>query len=255
MATKPTPDYPDSNQWLLAEDEALKNLLSGLHVPGTTKAVPVYFRFPEAERQIIYPFITLDLIGIEPAYDLWTSVFTLTEDAMLFEEATTAQPAYTGLYEPDVAPSIWNVPNVDLDPSKPFRRANYLAYRLFYQITTWSKMFAHDRVLTAMLLRDIIQPRPSWLPMEADGTWRRMEVLGWQPADIPTQEGGVKRIFRKAITLSIQSEIPQDRLAYLTQRAAVERVALRGFYLDVPDLYWTESDETDHWEVIVGDES
>ena len=156
---------------------------------------------------------------------------------------------HTGLYEPSVAPSIFDVPS-GLDPSKPVRRLNYLQYRLFYQISTWSKTFAHDRIMTGALIRDIIHPRPSWLQVGADHTWRRIEPMGWTSADMPTQEGGIKRIFRKIFTVSIQSEVPQDRLPLLEQRVAVEKVLVRGEYKDSPGTYWTEDETTQYWEQI-----
>ena len=234
----PPPDYP-ANMFLLTEDDALKNMLEGIVVPGDkpNRTVPVYFRFPESERQIVYPFITIDLIGIDPAYDLWTSTYPYDEHTDLFE-GPGGVPAHTGLHEPSVSPSVWTAPNPP-DPSKPLRRLNYLAYRLTYQITTWSKMFAHDRVMTARLMRDIIRPRPSWLRVDADGTWKRMEMLGWSSADLPTQEGNIKRIFRKAFTVSLQTELPQDDISFITQQAAIRRVAMRGFYMDSPTEYWT----------------
>ena len=89
------PVYPAQNQWLLAEDEAFKDLCAQIQLPndqGVLKPVPVWFRFPEAERQIIYPFITIDLIGIEPAYDLWTSIYMMNENEVTFEDEFTGEP-------------------------------------------------------------------------------------------------------------------------------------------------------------------
>ena len=240
--------YPPQNQWLLAEDEALKALISQIQVPneqGVLKPVPVWFRFPESERAIIYPFVTLDLIGIEPAYDLWTSIYMMDEHEVEFEDDFGA-PHHTGLYEPSVTDDIFTL---GLDTSKPLRRMNYLQYRLFYQITTWSKTFAHDRIMTGAMIRDIIQPRPSWLRVDADDTWRRIEPLGWASSDMPIQEGGIKRIFRKAFTISVQSEIPQDQLPRLEQRAAVQKIVLRGQFIDTGE-YWTRDESTDYWEQI-----
>lgn len=249
--------YPAQNQFLLAEDAALKALLTGIKVPTdkTSPAfadVPVWFRFPESERAIVYPFITIDLIGIEPAYDLWQSEYDMTEDSAVFHDDVTGEDVKVGLYDPSINESVFHAGS-GLDPALPVRRPHYLQYRLFYQISAWSKTFAHDRVLTAQLIRDVIRPRPTWLRVEADKTWRRMEPLGWSSADIPIQEGGIKRIFRKVFTLSVQAEIPQDRLPDIDQSIAVERVALRGSYMDFPGVYWTQDDTTDYWEVIVGE--
>jgi len=173
---------------------------------------------------------------------------------MVFEDETTGAFAHTGLHEPSVSPSVWTAP-VPPDPSKPLRRWNYLPYRLFYQITTWSKTFAHDRVMTAKLMRDIIMPRPNWLQVPSDGTWKRLESLGWSAADIPTQEGNIKRIFRKAFTVSVQTELPQDNIEHLIQVAHVRSVALRGFLQDHPDVVWTKDEShiepgDSGWEVL-----
>ena len=249
--------YPVQNQFLLAEDAALKALLTGIKVPTDKAApafmdVPVWFRFPESERAIVYPFITIDLIGIEPAYDLWESEWDMSENFAVFHDDITGKNVKTGLYDPSVSETVFH-PLSGLDPALPVRRPHYLQYRLFYQISAWSKTFAHDRVLTAQLIRDVIRPRPTWLRVAADKTWRRMEPMGWAAADIPIQEGGIKRIFRKVFTLSVQAEIPQDRLPDIEQALPVERVALRGFYMDFPDKYWTQDETTDYWEVIVGE--
>jgi hypothetical protein len=66
---------------------------------------------------------------------------------------------------------------------------------------------------------------------------------------MPIQEGGIKRIFRKAFTISVQSEIPQDQLPRLEQRAAVQKIVLRGQFIDTGE-YWTRDESTDYWEQI-----
>lgn len=249
--TSTAPVYPAQNQWLLAEDEAVKGLVAQVTAPddkGVVKPVPVWFRFPEQERQITYPFITIDLVGIEPAYDLWTSEYDMDEDFASFDDEYTGAPNHTGLYDPSVNESVVN-PDSGVDPSMPIRRPHYLEYRLYYQISSWSKTFAHDRVMTSQLFREIVKPRPCWLKVMADHTWRRMEPLGWNTADIQTQEGGIKRIFRKIFTLSVQAPIAQDHLPDIEQHIAVQKVLLRGLVLDTGE-YWTEDETTDHWEQI-----
>ena len=46
---------------------------------GTTE-VGVWFRYPEGERQLAYPFITIDLLTVEPDYELFTSTFIQDPD-------------------------------------------------------------------------------------------------------------------------------------------------------------------------------
>ena len=53
--------------FLLAEDEALKNLFAGMTVPddrNNERPVEVFFRYPEGETERSYPFITLEHIDI-----------------------------------------------------------------------------------------------------------------------------------------------------------------------------------------------
>ena len=78
---RPLRDEPDIHEhvgFLLAEDEALKSYLTGIEVPGRDPDSPrekvgVWFRWPQGERQIKYPFITIDAITAEPAYELFHS--------------------------------------------------------------------------------------------------------------------------------------------------------------------------------------
>ena len=52
--------------FLLAEDEALKNLFRNLTVTDdrdNAREVQVFFRYPEGETERSYPFITLEMIS------------------------------------------------------------------------------------------------------------------------------------------------------------------------------------------------
>lgn len=189
--------------FLLAEDEALKKYLSGLRVPtspdsGKTTEVKVWFRYPEGERTITYPFITIDLVDIAPAYDLWTS-----------EHVNDPE----GLYQPSVSPTL---PDPDANMGLAVR--NYLAFRVSYQISVHCRNALHDRYLTSMFFTDVIPPRPFWMGVDADGTWRRTEMTDFIQADLmETTESGNKRIFRKVYTISMLAEVPQDLVAQAWQ--------------------------------------
>jgi hypothetical protein len=172
------------------------------------KPVRVWYRGPEPEHATTYPFVTIDLVGIEPAYDLWHSEYALYANSEVEENSDTGEVSGHRLYDPSTSKQI------DYgDPVNFFQRRNYLQYRLFYQLGLWANNAVHDRILSARIFRDIIMPHPSWLYCEADGVWKRMETLSWSNADLPSQEGASKRIFRKMFTISVQTDIPQDRLA------------------------------------------
>lgn len=221
-----TPNYPDPLGFILAEEDALKRLLEATATLPNNRGdeVPVrtWYRYPSGETQITYPFITIDLVGMEPAYDLWTSEYDLIPNMEAAEESDTGAPVSPRTYDPSTSPQIayGNLVNF-------WKRKHYLTYRLYYQLGLWTLNAVHDRILSARIIRDIIAPRPLWLFVPADGVWRRMEVLEWTPADIASQEGAEKRIFRKMLTLSIQTDIPQDRLDQLVLQPRIQSLLLR----------------------------
>jgi hypothetical protein len=218
-----SPDLVAHTGFILAEDEALKKYLSGITVPtrpgaAETTEVGVWFRFPEGERQISYPFITLDLLSVEPAYDLFTSVF---------------QEPLAGLYQPSVSPSL---PVSGEDGLTTYSIPNFLPFRLIYQVMVHCRSSLHDRYLLSLFMTDVVQPRPFWLAVDADMTWRRVERVGFAQADIPeTTESGTKRIFRKVHTLSMLAEIPQ---AAFVQSYMVLRVLLAVTDREMMDQYY-----------------
>jgi hypothetical protein len=196
-----SPDLVAHTGFLLAEDEALKSYLKGLTVPerpgsAKTQEIGVWFRWPEGERQIKYPFITIDLIDVAPAYELWTSEYSLNTDS---------------LYWPSVSPSLGTVAN----PSTTRHYARpFLAFKLAYQISLHTRSVQHDRYLNSLFFTDYFPPRPFWIGVDADNTWRRCELVDYAQADMTeTTETGNKRIFRKVYTISMLAEIPQERLA------------------------------------------
>jgi hypothetical protein len=227
----------------------LKNLVTLPDGRGNEKPVRVWYRFPDTATTVTYPYITIDLIGIEPAYDLWHSEYVLTKDSEVEEDSDTGQVTGHRLYDPSTARQIDFTTTPTDDPPNFFQRRNYLQYRLMFQLGLWCDNIAHDRILTSRMFRDIIMPHPSWLHCEADGVWKRMETISWTPADIPTQEGAAKRIFRKIYTISVQTDIPQDRLEHLILQPRIQKLLLR--MEDRSDgSQLTPSDPTQQWEVL-----
>ena len=197
------PDLDEHLGFILAEEKALKEHLEGITVPAipaTTPAKPripvkVWYRFPTGERQISYPFITIDLLVAEPAFDLWHSLH--------FYDAET-------VYRPDFSPTL-------PEPPPGWNRSswvipNFLPFRLMFQVSHYARSNLHDRYLTSIFTTDVLPVRPFFVYVPTDDTWRRTEMLGISAANAPeTSESGTKRIFRKYYTVSMLAEIPQNR--------------------------------------------
>lgn len=214
-ATVDTSDPLDKKGLLLAEDDALKWYLSGLSVPTNKGPLEVgtWFRFPEGERRTEYPFITIDFLGINPSYERWTSVYRVDPDDAQFT-TNDGTLDHTGLYTPSVSPTL----GLELTDNQGVSVDPYLMYRLLYQVTVHSRSALHDRILTSRFITDVFPPRPFWIPVDADHTWRRAELLEMTPNDtLETTESGSKRIFRKAFTIVMDAELLQS------QATAVEK--------------------------------
>jgi hypothetical protein len=202
------PDLDGHRGFILAEEAALKEHVSGITVPPVPKTptakpvkVDVWFRFPEGERQIKYPFIIIDLLNVEPAFDLFHSDHYLSNEDHYDPTRTLYRPSFSpGLPPPPFGNTEWQL-------------KNYLPFRMMFQVTTFARSNLHDRFLTSIFMTDLFPVRPFHIRCSADDTWRRTETLDMVPNNtIETTESGTKRIFRKAWTISMQAEIPQSRL-------------------------------------------
>jgi hypothetical protein len=204
MTIRPLRDKP--NVWthqgfLLSEDEAMKVYLSDITVPGRDETDPevpvgVWFRWPEGERQIKYPFITIDLIAANPAFELFHS--------------DHREPA-AELYRPSVSPSLPAPPGGWEAQSYNIR--NFLPFVLTYQVSVHARSARHDRYLHSIFLSDVFPVRPFWVWNPTDETWRRTELMQHvaQPTS-ETSESGTKRVFRRIYTVTMLAEVPQDRI-------------------------------------------
>jgi len=224
MASRPFRDEPDiytHEGFLLSEDKLMLDHLSGITVPMRESTDPptpvgVWFRWPEGERQIKYPFMTIDLLQAEPAFDLFHS--------------DHREPA-VHLYRPSVSPELPEPP--DGWGAQGYSIRNYLPFRLMYQVTVHARSALHDRYLQSIFKTDVFPVRPFWIWNPMDETWRRTELLQATASDLSeTTESGTKRIFRKVYTVSMLAEVPQDRIidSYVYK-------ALRVF-IPVVDLAW-----------------
>lgn len=179
--------------FLLNEDEALKNLLSGMTVTdqkagstqATTRAVRVWFGQPDQEITAqTYPYITIDMIDV-------------AEDFMRAMRGKS-QPSYID------PPEIMVDTEVEFDPNLHDWEIDYpIPVNIDYQITVYSRQPRHDRAILAQLINTKIPLRFAVLETN-DGTIRRLDVLDISKRDI-TESG--KRLFVNAITVRVSSEI------------------------------------------------
>lgn len=170
--------------FLINEDEALKQLLGGITVSDqndNARPVKVYFRLPEPEeRQITYPFITIDLIDIDEETDR----------------------SHRGIVAPEYSVEGYSDPAAGFGA---YQGEFPIPVSLIYQLTTFTRSAWHDRLLSAAMLGNKIPFRYGSLDVPADETVRRLDLLEWQSVDSLDRDN--KRVFRKAYTIAVSSEL------------------------------------------------
>lgn len=215
------PDLHAMTGFLLAEDDAVKTYLSGIQVPDAKNVmqnVSVYFRYPESERRITYPFITLDLINVERAWELNTSDWYPPKGTQIFEDPNTGQEIRRGQYWPSVTPEVGTPGSGDEgDAPLAWNYRQFLPHRLTYQVDVRSRHALHDRYLQSIFYSDILPCEPFWIGVDADHTWRRIQLLDFMDYDTVETTEADKRIFRKIWTIAMHAELPQDFLVHSAQ--------------------------------------
>lgn len=186
--------------FLLAEDEALRNLLIGITVTDqkaksteeTTRKVGVWFGQPDQEiRAQSYPYMTIDMIDI-------SEDFTRAHRGLVkppYLENPSTGPDDETVYDPDTESWYIHYP---------------IPVNIDYQITTYARQPRHDRQILAQLLYTRIPLRFATLntgPNTVFGTTRRLDVLDISKRDV-TESG--KRLFVNAITVRVSSEISPE---------------------------------------------
>lgn len=173
-------------QFLIDEDDALKQKLSGLSVPnysdGRNIQVPVYFRFPDPEVQDRkFPHIAIDLVEI--AFDptrAHRSGVHFPGGMNLINQAT---PVYGFIPVADDYPLPW---------------------KLVYQLAAYSRQPRHDRALTSWLI-GLFPEQFGILDMTVqDGTVRRADLISIVRRD--TIDATNKRLYRNIFTVAVSSE-------------------------------------------------
>jgi hypothetical protein len=176
--------------FLINEDKALKTLLQGITVSDSgnaTRPVAVYYGQPDKEiRQQTYPFITVDLAGIN-------------------EDTERAHRGYVSLtYTPE---NVGTEHNYSVDFPTPVD--------LIYQVTTYARQPRHDRqIITGLTAQGRLPFRFGQLHIPEDNTLRRLDMLGFSKRD--TMENG-KRLFRNIYNIRVSTEIFQADLVRMYQ--------------------------------------
>lgn len=170
---------------IINEDNAIKKLLSGMTVSDAgnpSRPVGVWFGQPDIQiRQQSYPYVTVDLIGINEALERVHSGLTQLT------------------YVPEGA-----------DPDKEYIIQYPIAVDLMYQVTTYARQPRHDRQIMAQLFKPSRLPfRFGMIAIPEDGTVRRLDMLGFSKRDTTEQD---KRLFCNVYTISISSEFIRDEL-------------------------------------------
>lgn len=222
-------DSNDDAGFILAEESALRKYLSGTTVPiyksgqqtGGRQEVPVYFRWPTSERNIVYPYITIDLLSVDPAYTRWHSWTNPMLTPALYSTEDDTHHAVASRYYPDVAR--------DFEPSDDafgFWTGPYQPYDLLFQISVFSRTVHHDRFLTSRFFVDFMRQRNFWVSTDIDGVWHRCETMGFVSGDSMETMEATKRQFRKIFTVRMETEIPSTKLYELRK---VDRVDIKLF--------------------------
>ena len=170
--------------FILAEDAALKNYLTGLKVSdekNDSRDVQVWFGFPDIEiRTQTYPYITLELIDIRAAKERQSNGIMYDSD----NRGTVAPTA--GL---------------------TYRYSIPLPYDLTYQVTSYARHPRHDRSILFQL-QDKFPSQYGTLEVRNDlnteTAYRHMFLDGFIKRDM-IEEG--RRLFRNTFTVRVVSEM------------------------------------------------
>lgn len=208
--------------FLLAEDAALKEHLSGITVSDDRKPnrpVKVFFRYPEGETEKEYPFITIEMIGMNYARARQHSEHYLYYGNSASGASISSTDANFIGYYPSELDQDGMAAALDEAGSAYLKTQSFVQVDLLYQIATYTRSALHDRQLTSFMLRNKLKLRSNYLIVPADGTTRRLDLISWSQADLlDTESGYKKRAFRKVYTVQINAELP------VTDLQAVKRV-------------------------------
>lgn len=204
-------------QFILAEDEALRNNLLGIKVSdgkNSARDVKVYFGQPDMEIGTqTYPYITIDLINISE--DLSRSMRGFAE----YSDNTQLPPDLPPLASGHTYVTQMPIPIV-----------------LDYQVTSYARHPRHDREILNYLSFRKLPFRYGTLEIPQDNTLRRFYVTQTSKPD-GTEDG--KRLFRNVWTLRVESEI-QPALFTDVQQVVTVNPVITTIEIDQPIIQPTQ---------------
>jgi len=238
------PDPVDHSGFILAEEEGLKRYLAGLKVPTTTRGgtvieeVPVYYRFASSERRIEYPYITIDLLNVFPDFQRLYSVINEWGMPSRYEWGHQ-QYAGDGYYYPDQF-------KVDdpADEGMVASTGNFMAYKLRFQITVWSRNITHDRILMSHVFSDLFRVGGFFVPTEPDGVWHRCFLEEWVQGDTIESIEATKRILRKIYTISMDTEMPATRVQQISKVRKIHVDLYEKYLMDEGQVLGPHADDS-----------
>jgi hypothetical protein len=181
--------------FILAEDAALKTLLSGITVVDekaggtpTPRPVQVWYGTPDVElRDQTFPFITIDLMDVRLAPERQMSGI---------------------IYDRDKAGTV------AIDPSRVYSYEFPMTYDLVYQITTYSRHPRHDRSLIVQLMQNKIPSKYGRLgvrnAINTETAYRHMFLDEFLKRD-SVEEG--RRLLRNIFIVRVVSELTHSAAA------------------------------------------
>jgi len=210
--------------FILNEEEALKNLLSGMTVSDSgnpTRPVGVFYGQPDKEIRLqAYPYVTIDLINI-------------SEDVSRVQSGTVEVP-----YEPE-----------DWDGISSLIQPFPMPINLDYQITGFSRQPRHDRqILSQLFSIGRLPVRFGTMYVPQDNTMRRVDVLGFSKRDTTEAD---KRLFMNVSTIRIGSEI----LRLPVNGRTDYEVQTRVFGFKSSDQYTTVADGSDLYNTLLAQQA
>lgn len=180
--------------FILAEDEALKTLLTGMTVSDFNTAarpVAVYYSIPDAEvRQQTYPYVTIDLIDIRAANDRQHAGY---------------------LYDDDLSGTVTPVTGTTYAYYMP------VAYDLIYQVSTWSRHPRHDRQILHQMLQLKFPSKYGKLAVPNDlGTVTVNRSMFLDELSKISMVEDNRRLFRNVFTVRVISEMAPATADYVS---------------------------------------
>ena len=175
---------------ILAEDKALKTYLQGMTVSDEkvqNRPVKVWYGYPDIEiRNQEFPFIIIELIGIQPANYRQHSGLITDND---YQGTIAPVSGYTYTYEVPVA------------------------YDLEYQVASYSRHPLHDRSIAYQLMKKFPTKYGHLGVPNALGTqnsYRHMIVESIAKKDTADNMTGARRLLSVVYTIRVLSEMTPD---------------------------------------------